>query len=81
MSFQHHQNIHDNRVELVSDCFGCSLMAETKTDKKDDDVKLQREVGLLGGISFIAGTMIGSGIFASPSGEFIRIFLKFLMEL
>ncbi|KAM9788132.1 b(0,+)-type amino acid transporter 1 isoform 2-T2 [Syngnathus typhle] len=34
------------------------------TDKHG--LTLKREVGIIGGISFIAGTMIGSGIFISP---------------
>ncbi|XP_071500745.1 b(0,+)-type amino acid transporter 1-like [Diadema antillarum] len=34
----------------------------------DGDVKLKREVGLVGGIAFVIGGMIGSGIFVSPVG-------------
>ncbi len=35
-------------------------------DDKTKKLSLKREVGLMGAVSFIGGTMIGSGIFMSP---------------
>lgn len=31
-----------------------------------ESLKIKREIGLIGGLSFVSGTMIGSGIFMSP---------------
>ncbi|XP_067099406.1 b(0,+)-type amino acid transporter 1 [Osmerus mordax] len=45
------------------------LNMENKTSK----FSLKREVGLTGAVSFIAGTMIGSGIFMSPQSVLVNI--------
>ena len=34
----------------------------------DEGMKLKRQVGLVGGIALLVGTIIGSGIFISPKG-------------
>ncbi|CAK8690776.1 unnamed protein product [Clavelina lepadiformis] len=39
-----------------------------QTSGKDDVIELKQEVGLIGGISMVVGTMIGSEIFLSPAG-------------
>lgn len=36
--------------------------------KPSSGVSMKRDVGIMGGIAIIVGTMIGSGIFASPKG-------------
>ncbi|KAJ0008788.1 hypothetical protein NQD34_016203 [Periophthalmus magnuspinnatus] len=35
-------------------------------EKQPEGLKIKREIGLIGGISIVEGTMIGSGIFMSP---------------
>lgn len=52
------------RIDLLP-----SLRMAAKTQK----LSLKREVGLIGAISFIAGTMMGSGIFMSPQSVLVNI--------
>nr|XP_023029478.1 large neutral amino acids transporter small subunit 1-like isoform X2 [Leptinotarsa decemlineata] len=41
---------------------------ERPSSTENDTIHLQRRVGLFSGVALIVGTMIGSGIFVSPSG-------------
>uniref|UniRef100_A0A673C365 Zmp:0000001267 n=1 Tax=Sphaeramia orbicularis TaxID=375764 RepID=A0A673C365_9TELE len=41
----------------------CSLISVTMGDKQPQALKIKREMGLIGGVALISGTMIGSGIF------------------
>lgn len=49
-----------------------STMA-TENYSSPDKLKLKTEVGLLGGVSLIAGVMVGSGIFMSP--QYVLIYI------
>ncbi|XP_013098650.1 b(0,+)-type amino acid transporter 1 isoform X1 [Stomoxys calcitrans] len=51
---------------------GMRKSLERKGSAPNDAVHLQRRVGLFSGVALIVGTMIGSGIFVSPSGLLAR---------
>lgn len=38
----------------------------TMADKKSEALTMKREIGLIGGVALVSGSMIGSGIFMSP---------------
>lgn len=56
-------------------------MGHTQVNKEDDNKKktdeelvhLQREIGLLPAVSFIMGTVVGSGIFIAPKGVLMTV--------
>ncbi|XP_057180803.1 cystine/glutamate transporter [Triplophysa rosa] len=45
-----------------------STKEETENKTKDEAIHLKRRIGLLPSISFIIGTVVGSGIFIAPKG-------------
>lgn len=41
---------------------------DKKERREEEVVHLRREIGLLPGVSFVIGTVVGSGIFIAPKG-------------
>lgn len=56
----------EEEVPLSSD--GAQTPHMCATDGEDSEVKLKAKMSLLNGITVIVGSIIGSGIFVSPTG-------------
>ncbi|XP_029037122.1 b(0,+)-type amino acid transporter 1-like isoform X4 [Osmia bicornis bicornis] len=82
-SFQHgqqQQQLHERKQKEVKsgelgddeDGGGGGGGVEGTDPEENNSVHLKRRVGLVSGVALIVGTMIGSGIFVSPSGLLVR---------
>ncbi|XP_076233174.1 b(0,+)-type amino acid transporter 1 isoform X1 [Calliopsis andreniformis] len=77
---QQQQQLHERKRkeaksgDLGDDEDGCGGGGgvEGTDPEENNSVHLKRRVGLVSGVALIVGTMIGSGIFVSPSGLLVR---------
>ncbi|XP_031844328.1 b(0,+)-type amino acid transporter 1 isoform X2 [Nomia melanderi] len=78
--FQHQQQLHERKQKEAKsgdlgddeDGGGGGGGLEGTDPEENNSVHLKRRVGLVSGVALIVGTMIGSGIFVSPSGLLVR---------
>ncbi|XP_054008199.1 b(0,+)-type amino acid transporter 1-like [Hylaeus anthracinus] len=78
--FQHQQQLHERKQKETKsgdlgddeDGGGGGGGLEGADPEENNSVHLKRRVGLVSGVALIVGTMIGSGIFVSPSGLLVR---------
>ncbi|CAK9821767.1 b(0,+)-type amino acid transporter 1 [Anthophora retusa] len=78
--FQQQQQLHERKQKEVKsgdlgddeDGGGGGGGLEGTDPEENNSVHLKRRVGLVSGVALIVGTMIGSGIFVSPSGLLVR---------
>lgn len=62
-----HPGLYSVKGYIVQFCFvGSEVESVTMAGKELKGLRMKREMGLIGGVSLVAGTMIGSGIFMSP---------------
>ncbi|KAF0029926.1 hypothetical protein F2P81_019031 [Scophthalmus maximus] len=48
------------------------MKKKEEEEEEEEEVHLRREIGLLSGMSFIIGTVVGSGIFIAPKGVLLN---------
>lgn len=64
----------EENLHLPSTRSFSALICTTMADKKPGALTVKREIGLLGGVALVSGSMIGSGIFMSP--QFVLAYVK-----
>lgn len=59
-----------NETGVLNDNFDDVKLSSPTSSKIEQRVVLERKITLLNGVGIIIGTIVGSGIFVSPTGVF-----------